>query len=152
MARTDKFRQEHCQMVRLIAELQLTLNESRIALDASEARACVSRLLGKLTLHLESEDKTLYPELEKSSDPNVVSLATRFAREMREVAPNVAAYGKRWPTSASIMANPRAFIFETKSLTSTLAARLQREDRELYAAADRAWRVASLRLVPGARP
>lgn len=137
MARTDKFRQDHNDILALLSELKGTLNEASLATDAAPARLCVSRLLGRLTLHLSAEDRSLYPELAKSSDAVVVKLARTFADDMAQTAPKVVAYGKRWPTPSSIKAEPRAFIADTVAMAKTLTARIQREDRELYAAADR---------------
>ena len=137
MARTDKFRQDHKDIMALLGELKGILNEASLAADASSARLCVSRLLGKLTLHLSAEDRSLYPELAKSSDAALVKLAREFADDMAQTAPKVVEYGRRWPTPTSIKAEPRAFIADTTAMIKTLTSRIQREDRELYAEADR---------------
>lgn len=137
MARTDKFRAQHDELLTLASDLQATLNESQLAVDASASRSVLSKLMGKLTMHLAAEDKVLYPDLQSSSDPAVVGLAKRFADEMSGVAPTVVAFNEKWATPSAIKANPASFIAETKNILGVLGNRINRENRELYAAADR---------------
>lgn len=136
MARTQKFRDQHSELMNIASDLQSTLDESCLAADASKARSTLSRLMGKLTLHLSAEDKVLYPELQGSNDPKVVSLAKRFSTEMSSVAPKVVEYNQRWSTPTSIKSDPVNFITETKQILNVLSDRIKRENNELYAAAD----------------
>ena len=137
MARTDKFRLQHNELLTLASELQAQLNEEALSKDGTEARRCLGSLMGKLTLHLSTEDKVLYPELETHKDPAVAALARRFASEMKTTAASVVAYNGKWNTPSVIKANARGFIQETKDVVKVLADRIKRENQELYAAADR---------------
>lgn len=137
MARTDRFRQQHNELLVLTGELQLLLNETSLSQDASAARACLGKIMGKLSLHIATEDKVLYPELVAHKDPLVANLARRFSTEMESTSGALAAYNGRWGTASAIKENPRAFIKETKEIVHVLADRIRRENQELYAAADR---------------
>lgn len=137
MARTDRFRQQHNELLSLATELQGLLNETALAKDATAARTALSKLMGKLTMHLSTEDKVLYPELEASKDPAVSTMARRFSTEMKSTATAVGAYNARWGTPSVIKENPQTFIKETKGIVSVLADRIKRENQELYATADR---------------
>lgn len=137
MARTDRFRQQHNELLTLATELQAHLREDALSKDGSAARTCLNKLMGKLTMHLTTEDKVLYPDLEAHKDPAVATLARRFAVEMKSTTAAVVAYNNRWATPSSIKANARAFIKETKDVIGILADRIKRENQELYAAADR---------------
>ncbi|HJV51849.1 MAG TPA: hemerythrin domain-containing protein [Noviherbaspirillum sp.] len=137
MARTDKFRLQHNELMALANELQGMLNEDALSQDAAAARRCLGNLMGKLTMHLSTEDKVLYPELEANKDPAVASLAHRFASEMKTTAASITAYNGRWGTPSAIKANAHAFIKETKDVIKILADRIKRENQELYATADR---------------
>lgn len=137
MARTDRFRQQHNEMLTLANELQGLLNEEALSKDGSAARRCLGNLMGKLKLHLSTEDKVLYPELETHKDPAMAKLAHKFASEMKSTAANVVAYNGRWATPSAIKANAHGFIMETKDVIRILADRIKRENEELYAAADR---------------
>lgn len=137
MARTDKFREQHGEILRLASELRATLVESKLAADGTASRSLLSKLLGKLTLHLAAEDRHLYPELQRSADAAVAALSKRFATEMGGIAAQIADWGKRWPTPNAIKADPRKFMAESNGILDILWNRMQRENRELYPAADR---------------
>ena len=78
MSRTQKFRTQHAEILQVAGELQQHLKPSLLADDATPARACLSRLMGKLTMHLAAEDKVLYPELCHHADATVAKLAKKF--------------------------------------------------------------------------
>lgn len=137
MARTDRFRLQHTELLQLAGQLDALLKPAELALDGTAARSCLSKLIGKLTLHLSSEDKLFYPELVSHKDTTVAALARRFSEEMKTTAPQVIAYNAKWSTPSAIKANPDAFIKETKQVISILGNRIKRENQELYAAADR---------------
>lgn len=137
MARTDKFRQQHNELLALANELQALLHEDALSKDGAAARHCLGNLMGKLVMHLSTEDKVLYPELEAHKDPAVATLARRFANEMKATSASVVAYNGRWATPTAIKANAHDFIKETKEVIKILADRIKRENQELYAAADR---------------
>lgn len=136
MARTDRFRAEHNQLLDLAKQLQNHLNPVTLAQDATEARSCLGKLMGRLVLHLSTEDKMLYPEFAACKDPKVAALGRRFATEMASTVPVVTAYNDKWATPSTIKRDPKAFIAETQKILGVLGDRIRRENTELYAAAD----------------
>lgn len=138
MARTDRFRAEHEQLLDMARQLQSHLDPVRLAADASAARTCLGKLMGRLVLHLATEDKVLYPEFAASQDPKVAAIGRRFASEMASTVPLVTAYNDKWATPSAIKRDPHAFIAETRKILSVLADRIRRENQELYATADQA--------------
>ncbi len=136
MARTDRFRQQHNEILVLAKELQTHLSVAALSTDATEARRCLGSLMGKLSLHLAAEDKVLYPELAANKDVTVSEMARRFSVEMMSTATQVTAYSNKWPTPTAIKANATDFVKETKQVLGILADRIKRENLELYAVAD----------------
>lgn len=137
MARTDRFREQHNDLLKIAGELQSLLNVAELAQDATKARSCLGALMGKLVLHLTTEDKVLYPELVAHKDATVAALARRFAVEMQATTKAVVAYNNKWSTPSAIKTNAAEFVAETKNVLRILADRIKRENQELYAAADR---------------
>jgi hemerythrin-like domain-containing protein len=137
MARTDRFREQHNDMLKLIEELVPLLNENNLAKDATAARKGLNILMGKLKLHLSAEDNVFYPELVKSKDTELASLAVRFASEMKTTSKAVLDYNEKWSTPTSIKTNPSDFIKETKQIVAALRDRIKRENQQLYAAVDK---------------
>lgn len=135
MPRTTRFREQHVEILQLASELR-KIGPEELAKDAVAARSLLSKLVGKLSLHLAVEDRSLYPELQKSPDVNVANMARRFENEMGGLADSVMAWGKRWPTPATIQAQPARFIAETTAVVDALKNRILREHQELYPALD----------------
>ncbi len=135
MARTTRFREQHVDILQLANELR-SIGPERLAQDGGPARQLLSRLLGKLNLHLAVEDRSLYPELRKSSDAKIASMAVQFETEMGGIAEKVIAWGKRWSTAATIQAEPGRFIIEGTEIMDVLKKRLAREHKDLYPALD----------------
>lgn len=135
MSRTTRFREQHVEILRLAADLQ-GIPESQLRENAAPARKAISNLLGKLTLHLAVEDRSVYPQLQSSPNVAVASMAKRFEKEMGGIAAKVQAWSQSWPTPGAIQAEPRRFIMETADIVTVLKQRVQRENLELYAAAD----------------
>ncbi|HEY8585815.1 MAG TPA: hemerythrin domain-containing protein [Rhodanobacter sp.] len=135
MARTTRFREQHVEILQLASELR-KIGPEELAKDAVAARSLLSKLIGKLSLHLAVEDRSLYPELQKSADPNVANMAKRFENEMGGLADAVMAWGKRWPTPVAIQAQPARFVAETTEVVDALKNRILREHQELYPALD----------------
>ena len=136
MARTDKFRQQHNELLVLVDELQALLDVDALMNDGTAARRCLGSLMGRLQMHLSMEDKVLYPELEVHKDQAVAKLARRFSAETTAMSTNVVAYNVRWATPSAIKADARGFIRETKHVINILGDRIKRENQELYAMAD----------------
>ena len=137
MTRTLRFREQHNDLLQLAGTLQEQLQIDALTKDATAARNALSRLMGKLTMHLSTEDEVLYPELQSHPDPKVAELARKFMTEMRGTTQAIAAYNDKWKSPSVIKANPAGFVAETKHILQALGDRIKRENQQLYAAADR---------------
>jgi hypothetical protein len=136
-SRTRHFRDDHAKFVSLVGKISEKLDSA----DATKAAAfeladLLARLSGALKVHLGMEDRVLYPALVASSDPEVQRLARRFQAEMGSLTEGFGAYVTKWRLPASIEGDPHGFAAETKHVFGALAQRIERENNELYAAAD----------------
>jgi hypothetical protein len=153
MARTQRYREEHRELLGLAAELEVLLVPSELLHDAAAARAALSALNGHLALHLGTEDNVLYPELLAHPDEAVRASARHAVEEAGELRAAFAGFVRRWPTPRAIEARPAAFAAETRIALQALRGRIRAEDDGLYALADAATpglaRVVPLRPAPG---
>src|SRR4029453_4097984 len=62
MSFTDKFRQQHDEILAIVGELN---DKLKAKADAQALRSVLSNLAGKLNFHLAMEDKALYPRILK---------------------------------------------------------------------------------------
>jgi len=136
MSATKMYRDQHNDMLGVASEITDRLDAGKLSADASEVRSLLSKLMGKLKIHLAMEDNALYPKLLNSADASVKSLAKKFQDEMGGIGKALDAYKHTWSNALEIQKDPNAFIQQTKELFDALAKRINRENNELYKAAD----------------
>jgi iron-sulfur cluster repair protein YtfE (RIC family) len=137
MAVTEPLRKQHAEIVEAVRAIDAALDPQRLVKNAGEIRNRLSTLIGKLSVHLAMEDKSLYPSLAKHADAKVRDTGVKFAREMAGVTPAVEAFSQKW-SEAEIAKNAAAFCTETKKLFAVLGDRIKRENTELYPLLERA--------------
>ena len=137
MAKSDRFRQQHEELLNLANILAAELDSNKLTDDASSARSALSKLAGKLILHLGAEDEYLYPALMASSDAETKKTAQEFVDEMGGIATAFVAYKDKWPTATAIQSDVNGFINETKAIYGALAQRINKENTVLYPMMDK---------------
>ena len=137
MAKSDRFRQQHDELLGLANALAGELDSTKLANDASPARSALSKLAGKLVLHLGAEDEYLYPALMASSDAETKKTAQEFVDEMGGIATAFIAYKDKWATATTIQSDVDGFINETKAIYGALAQRIDKENNILYPMMDK---------------
>ena len=136
MATTDLLRRQHLAASLLGARLRDLVDHYRGGEDAYRVTLQLARLHSLLRLHLIAEDSALYPALLGSGDAPTVALALEMQAETGLLAAGLERFMVRWSSSALIGADFTAFRAELAELLDQLAARIQREDNELYPLAD----------------
>ncbi len=99
---------------------------------ALEICANVSRLVGMLSVHFESEEETLYPELLASGQPGASETVDRFQGETGDLKSNIEMFFLKWSSPISVKEQPVDFVDEGKSIVESLTSHIQRESTELY--------------------
>ena len=130
MSGIASYRAQHQRLLAMVKQLEDELE--RKATRGAELRKRVSTLVGKLSLHLAAEDEVLYPKLLEHSEERVRTLAQKYLDETGGLADDFRAYADRWPSPASIDANPIAFASQTRRILATLKKRISREDDRLF--------------------
>ena len=136
MSYTQKFRNQHDELLEKVGELAKLLNEKKLTSDATAARDVLSGLLGELKIHLAVEDKALYPQLKNCGNHEVVAISIQYQEEMGGIAEFVANNSKKWPSAYAIPDDSKGFIEETNQLISALGNRIKKENDYLYKLAD----------------
>lgn len=138
MSRTSeiaRLRAEHAALATLSRFLTAMVAASHPPL-ATELAAARGMLRDTLVRHLKCEDWALYPRLKVQGDSDLVGLAKAFVDDMGHIAADFAAYDARW-TTAAVEARWPDFRAETMDMLNGLAARIEREERDIYPAAER---------------
>lgn len=132
MAKSDSFKSQHQDLLQVVGQMTPLLDTGKLGKDANEVRNLLSRLAGKITVHLSMEDKVLYPAMLSHSDAKVKATAQKFINEMGGIATAFTQYNDKWKTASTIQTNPDGFIRETKGIVDALGARITKENNELY--------------------
>ncbi|MBI5902218.1 MAG: hemerythrin domain-containing protein [Deltaproteobacteria bacterium] len=130
--KTDHFRQTHDELLQLAGEISKLLTPAELRKDATKARSLLSKLAGKLSVHLQMEDNSLFPSIEKYNDARLNSMLKVFVNEMGGLKDAFTKYTNKWANPDHIKNNAVEFINETKSIFNALAKRIKQENTELY--------------------
>jgi hypothetical protein len=134
--RTDLYREQHRELQNLAAELAALLDHGNLVAHSDEAYQLVRRLAGKVTVHLDMEDRSLYPELLRGRGTSLRALAQRFQVGQREVRQKTQAFLGTWLRPGAVAADPSGFAEAARWLLHALSERMHAEDAELFPLAD----------------
>lgn len=132
MANIINLKRQHVEIAQLIGVIKGSINKNSIENNADKIAININVLAGKVRIHLDSEDKFLYPELLNSHNEKLKVTAKTYIDTMGDIAPVFMDYKSRFNTKSKILANIGAFKNETNNVLGILLNRLNREDVELY--------------------
>lgn len=137
MALTDNLRRQHDELVSIVTSISNHIStESSVTEKAGEIRQLLSKLAGKLKMHLAMEDKILYPKILNNGDDAGKKTAKNFLNEMGQIGDVFKTYIDTYSTEKEIKHNPNDFINNTVELFKSLADRIEKENKILYPIAD----------------
>jgi hypothetical protein len=105
-------------------------------LGASELRVALSRLASTVTIHFTTAQDSLYPRLTSHPDPAVRMVARRYHDSLGALARRFSAFYESWKAYGAIEHDRARFPTEARDLLEAVVARVDAEDRELYALLD----------------
>jgi hypothetical protein len=134
--RSSAFRQAHRELLDLIDGLTPQLVPTELKRSAEQTRSLLSKIAGKLTIHLAMEDRALYPRLTSHDNQELRQLAEIFESEMGGFDAAFKSYLQRWPTPEAIQANSVRFVSDTQEMFAALRERISREDVQILSRLD----------------
>lgn len=129
-----RLRAEHDALATL-SQLLMDLIRAPEAPRPTELASVRGMLRDTLLRHLKCEDWILYPRLKSSGNAEVVALAGEFVCEMGHIAQDFATYDAKW-TAARVADDWPGFCAETEAVLHVLGMRIERENCDLYPAAE----------------
>ena len=127
---TAQLREDHAELERMARAFRRML-AGRVppsGIDLVEFRQAFSR---EILAHLHREDVLLYPQLLKSNERYVSTMAQAFLHEMGGLLDAYKSWALRWPTERAL-ADWAIFGKETEDLLDALTLRIESENRKLY--------------------
>lgn len=127
----DRFKNEHGQILEGIATLR-TLSHAGIVDNASEIARRIVAMSSVIKLHLNAEDRVLYPGLQASGDRTLALLGQEFQQEMGSIAAAYVEFAGRWNTPGRVHDDPQGFRADANRVLKAVYERMQRENRDFY--------------------
>jgi hemerythrin-like domain-containing protein len=92
----------------------------------------INMLAGKLKIHLDTEDKFLYPDLLNMNNEVLNTMAKEYMKEMGNISSEFIKYKNNFNTKNKIISNVEQFKIQTVEVFEILERRINKEERELY--------------------
>ncbi|WP_454053642.1 hemerythrin domain-containing protein [Clostridium sp. Marseille-Q7071] len=131
MANINNLTRQHIEILEMIYNIKELINKD-LEVECSEIAKNINLLSGKLRIHLESEDKFLYPNLLKNENEKIKNIAKCYIDEMGDILNVFNNYKNQFNTRSKIINNKDKFIINTKEVFDKIEKRMESEDRELY--------------------
>ncbi|EKQ50945.1 MULTISPECIES: hemerythrin domain-containing protein [unclassified Clostridium] len=129
----DNLIREHKGIFEEINYINSLTNKNDLESNLLDITSHINKLAGKLTIHLGSEDKFLYPNLLNCGDNKIKNLANSYINEMGGISDIFKNYKNNFNTKSKILSlGISTFIFETKKMLKSIEARINKEESELY--------------------
>jgi iron-sulfur cluster repair protein YtfE (RIC family) len=130
--RIQAMRRQHDEAENIAAEIMAIVGSYRDEYDAIPIARLIGKLNALLRVHLAYEDTVLYPLLMNGGDREIAELAGRFCDETSTLAQHFEEFARRWSGPTVIAGMFDYFRLEATALFATLAARIERENDQLF--------------------
>ncbi|TYO94421.1 hemerythrin domain-containing protein [Desulfallas thermosapovorans] len=125
-------KRQHKEILALAASIKQLSKVHELEAKAMDISMELGKLSGKVSVHLSSEDKFLYPSLLSHPNDKVKAIARRFINEMSGISKVFYDYKTKYLAPSKIKANPEQFSKETDAVFAALQKRIELEEKELY--------------------
>ena len=123
---------QHDEVKKLFKDIKSNINNIEVKENLDKIVLDINTLAGKLTVHMNSEDKFLYPRLLNSEDSKIKSMAKEYIEEMGDIHNKFKEYKSTFNTKGKIIENKDAFMKETTRIITLMENRINKEDKKLY--------------------
>ena len=132
MANLDSLERQHGEIRGLFLKIKNGINTSDIKVNLEELVRNINALAGKINVHMNSEDKFLYPALIESENKQLREMAKEYSEEMGHIHLKFNNYKNKFNTRSKILNDIDGFLKESKETINLLENRISKEDNYLY--------------------
>lgn len=132
MASMTNLKRQHVEIINTIKIIDELMKSNDFEKDSKDIAKSISTLAGKLKIHLDTEDKFLYPNLAKHDNISVRNKANKYIDEMGNICKVFTDYKNKFNTKSKIMNSLDEFKKESKYIFDTIKKRISKEDVDLY--------------------
>jgi len=132
MLNMNNLKRQHEDIDVILTNILKEIKSNDIEKNAMEISKHISILSGKLRIHLNEEDKWLYPSMEKSENSKLQEFNRKYQDEMKGLFGVFMSYKDKFNTKTKILNDMEGFKKETEFVFTKLKERVDRENQELY--------------------
>lgn len=132
MANIDNLERQHAEIKDLFLKIKKDISSNDIKVNLDTLVRNINTLAGKLNMHMNSEDKFLYPALLESKDQQLKAIAKQYSEEMGHIHIEFNNYKNKFNTRSKILSDIDGFLKESKAIIILLENRISKEDMHLY--------------------
>lgn len=132
MANIQNLERQHTEIKSLLRQFKQLLNNDLTEGQIDEVVKVINTLAGKLKVHMNTEDRFLYPVLSQSNNPKLREAGKAFSIEMTAISDAFGHYTNLFNTPSKIQSDKASFLKESKSVVQLIEKRMDKEDTQLY--------------------
>jgi hemerythrin-like domain-containing protein len=132
VANMNNLTRQHEEIIELVGKLETFDTPGKLTADAFAVSMLLAQLSGKISVHLASEDKFLYPQLKAGGNLKTLQVIEEFTAEMTNLAQAFNEFKSKYLASSRIAADTDSFLKEARKITSAIRIRIDRENQNLY--------------------
>ncbi len=132
MVNINNLERQHTEIRESVSKIKQGVNSKDINVALDILVREINTLAGKLNIHMNSEDKFLYPALIESNDNQLKQIAKQYSEEMGNIHIGFSNYKNKFNTKSKILNDVDGFLKESKGIIKLLEERVSKEDMYLY--------------------
>lgn len=132
MINISNLERQHIEIKELVASIKAQTKLSDLGNDVEALAKNINILAGKINIHMNSEDKFLYPKLLEGKNPELKTMAKSYISEMGNIFNEFKNYKDKFNTKSKIIGNKDEFLKESKNIIQAIENRISKEDNILY--------------------
>ena len=133
MTNINNLERQHKDIYEIIHQTMALIDSGNFEEDAMTIARHISALAGKLKIHLNSEDKYLYPALMEKGNETLKVKTEKYIHEMGSLSQTYLAFKDQYNTKSKILSDQAAFKSASKKVFQAVLDRMHKEDTDLYA-------------------
>ena len=128
----NSYKNQHSIILSLCKSMQNAVETCCNKNDISYFRGIQKTLDDILMKHLQAEDKYLYPSIYKNAESKIHDIAHTFQDEMLKTTTIYTNYTQNYKENNLIEKDIETFVKDTSFMLSSIVARIEKEEKELY--------------------
>ena len=132
MANIQNLERQHTEIKTLLSQFKQLIHNDLTDGQIDEVVKVINTLAGKLKIHMNTEDRFLYPALSQSNNAKLREAGKAFSLEMTAISDAFGHYKNKFNTPSKVKADKVSFLKESKSVVQLIEKRMDKEDTQLY--------------------